>query len=769
MGWRLAEALDAVHASGIVHGGINPHTIWVADSTGRELPMTYLTGFGSARALAREVSIQGRSPASDDLAYMDPDQLRRGHGSPEADRYALACAVYHLITGVPPFQRGSAGGLGGAPLSNTVDSPAAVRHGLPLALDPVFARALAHETSQRYPSAHALMTAVERALRERSAGAARGSAGWSGDGSRTAERDVVAALASEGDAITAADDEEEETTDRLDLIDSGAATVDGVAPTPAVGDDWDSESTADDEPEPDAAVEVAPEPEPDTAAETEAEPEPDTAVEPPRTAEIGWWSVADDARQSSVDADDDGMPLHDAFDRNPLGAGGVEARRAARERGGAGVPRVTLPPRPSVALEPPASRVTAVLDVLKARRGVVLLAFSTLATVVVVTMALAIRYSGERAESDVAAGGQQAAQQERAEDPGIVHPLWTTPIESQPVRSIAVARDALVAATDTSLAAVDPVGGERVWRNQTDGDVNDIAVVRNVVITATTEGLAGYDVASGRVRWALPRAEADPGALVAGAREAYAATRDDLGGILLSAITPAGVVEPVGTVSTAKAVSGGGGRLALAFDPGGKAGDPTLYVLTRAALHAFDVETRTVRWRAPVDKDATARLRARPWVDSLAAAGGAAFVADRDGGICRYAGGSGEQVWTECQDLPVSVTATPDVQIRGGRVIVTSGEAMAAYNFTNGQPLWARTPEGQTHGAVASGRDAVFVAYSDGGLDALDNASGRQQWRAPEVGDVTLLVAGQEGVFVGGTDGNISLLRHPAAASSDAQ
>jgi outer membrane protein assembly factor BamB len=153
-------------------------------------------------------------------------------------------------------------------------------------------------------------------------------------------------------------------------------------------------------------------------------------------------------------------------------------------------------------------------------------------------------------------------------------------------------------------------------------------------------------------------------------------------------------------------------------------------------------------------------------VESLAAAGGAVFVADRDGGVCRYAGGSGERVWTECQDLPVDVSTAPEIQIRGGRVMAATGDALAAYNFTNGRPLWMRT---SGHAAVASGPETAFVAYAGGGLEAFDHASGRQQWRAPDVGDAEVLVADDEGVFVGGADGTISRLRQPVAASSDAQ
>jgi serine/threonine protein kinase len=164
MGWQLAEALDAVHARGIVHGAINPHTIWVADSPGRDVPMIYLTGFGSARVLARHVINQNGAPTSDDLLYVGPDQIRDERGNPEADRYALACAVYHLLTGVPPFRRGSINALLGAHLFSAVEPPSAMRDDLPAALDSVFARALAKDTSDRYPSASALMIAVERGL-----------------------------------------------------------------------------------------------------------------------------------------------------------------------------------------------------------------------------------------------------------------------------------------------------------------------------------------------------------------------------------------------------------------------------------------------------------------------------------------------------------------------------------------------------------------------------------------------------------------------------
>jgi serine/threonine protein kinase len=114
----IADCLDYAHNVGLVHGAIAPNTIWIDSSEESEDPnhmSAVLTGFGLDILLRSHVLTGQRDDAIPDVLYVAPEQLRRGGGSTDehvlrfsnpdrgADQYALACALYHCVTGHPPF------------------------------------------------------------------------------------------------------------------------------------------------------------------------------------------------------------------------------------------------------------------------------------------------------------------------------------------------------------------------------------------------------------------------------------------------------------------------------------------------------------------------------------------------------------------------------------------------------------------------------------------------------------------------------------------
>jgi serine/threonine-protein kinase len=848
MGWQLAEALDAVHARGIVHGAINPHTIWVADSPGRDVPMIYLTGFGSARVLARHVIKQNGAPSSDDLLYVGPDQIRDERGNPEADRYALACAVYHLLTGVPPFRRGSINALLGAHLFSAVEPPTTMRDDLPAALDSVFARALAKDTSERYPSASALMIAVERGLggqedagplarRRRSnranalpdggrgpavfdphSGAAPTPSAPAGPAEPPARSDAAAGGAIPTDDVPAVVRDAETTPDdsmassdhALDDTDPlrasadgrgrpsgrrgegtedgrrrpsgrrGEGTEDGADPVePAAGDGGPTAGTDVDRPASQwvdfaalrrGSTRVAPPTDAPLRGVGDAPESGDDDLTFARaTMSNGEHAVA--AKEGATTLDGVGAP-DTRRPSTPNDAGTLEARRAARELDGAR-PTVALPPDSTVAFpfapsgerNGLASWRSDLRGHVERRRG----ALAVVAGVLVVVAAVAVAFATLRAPSAEVPAPSSADPERDRGGPASIPPLWTTPFATQAVRSIEVTDHAVLLDAGTTIGALEPASGTTLWTERTRGEVTDVAALDHVMIVRTANKIRGYDVTTGARRWT--RAAARVGEMVAGNRELYAVSHLDTG-LAVSTIDPTdGGVDRMTTIPDGTA-GDEQGQLALAFDSGAKKGDPTLYILTRSALYAFDPDAESVRWRAPVSdrsRRETPRLRARPWVPSLGVASGAAFVVDRDGRICRHAAVSGEQVWTTCQAFPAEVTTPPTLLARGGRVTVATGDAIAAYDFTNGLPLWSQTPADGALAAVAAGPRMAYVARDKGGVQALDGESGRDRWRSPEVDEVTALAADDEGVFVGRADGSIVRLVQRTVGQADVQ
>ncbi len=134
---QIAAALDAAHASGIVHRDVKPHNILL------EGERAFLTDFGLAKALGDSGVLSGASVVGT-AEYMSPEQWRGEHVGPAADVYSLGCVLYESLTGVVPYAR-KAGDA---------------EPELPQGLDAVIERAVSPNPDQRYATAGELIGAA---------------------------------------------------------------------------------------------------------------------------------------------------------------------------------------------------------------------------------------------------------------------------------------------------------------------------------------------------------------------------------------------------------------------------------------------------------------------------------------------------------------------------------------------------------------------------------------------------------------------------------
>ena len=145
IGMQVAEAMEHVHAAGVLHRDLKPSNIIVQDSP--EPDFVKVVDFGLSKLLGREEEIQKLTRTGElvgTVEYMSPELCVGQRADRRSDIYSLAAVLYECLVGKPP---------------HTADNPVAVifKHAnqeptvpsvclsekLPAGLDEVIMKALA--------------------------------------------------------------------------------------------------------------------------------------------------------------------------------------------------------------------------------------------------------------------------------------------------------------------------------------------------------------------------------------------------------------------------------------------------------------------------------------------------------------------------------------------------------------------------------------------------------------------------------------------------
>ena len=144
---QMASALDAAHASGLVHRDVKPANVLLAPND-----HVYLTDFGLTKRVLTDPDQTKTGELVGTLNYLAPEQVRGEQVEPRTDIYALGCVLFHLLTGQVPFPLEGNEAKLWAHVSES-PPPASSVAGVPMAFDPVIARAMEKRPSDRFETA----------------------------------------------------------------------------------------------------------------------------------------------------------------------------------------------------------------------------------------------------------------------------------------------------------------------------------------------------------------------------------------------------------------------------------------------------------------------------------------------------------------------------------------------------------------------------------------------------------------------------------------
>ncbi len=175
LGLRLADALAAAHARGVVHRDLKPSNIYLP---GGAIADAKLLDFGVARVSDDPYSLTRTGAIIGTVGYMAPEQAR---GEPDvdgrADLYSLGCVLHECLTGAPVFSGGHAMAILAKILLDDPPRVSSLRPDVPEPFASVIARLLAKDREARPREAMDLVALLANLVSELAADAGADQAG----------------------------------------------------------------------------------------------------------------------------------------------------------------------------------------------------------------------------------------------------------------------------------------------------------------------------------------------------------------------------------------------------------------------------------------------------------------------------------------------------------------------------------------------------------------------------------------------------------------
>ena len=157
MAAQLLRALSYAHRRGVIHRDVKPSNILVtAGGTVK------VADFGIARIVEEEDGSEVGKPGEivGSARYMSPEQLMGKEATPRSDVYSVGVLLYHCLTGRPPFS-GDVRALAQQHIHEDPTPPRKLNPKISPQVEAVILKALAKDPNYRYPSAVAMLDAID--------------------------------------------------------------------------------------------------------------------------------------------------------------------------------------------------------------------------------------------------------------------------------------------------------------------------------------------------------------------------------------------------------------------------------------------------------------------------------------------------------------------------------------------------------------------------------------------------------------------------------